>query len=733
MSRAADHNKTVEPDFPRKELLVEQTCLLFKGVKYPVIGNLVVGLLMAMILSDKVPNPANLWIWFGLLGVVTLLRLITWFSFRKTSSHAKRNPFWLWLFAFYVWMSAVLWGASPWLFYPAGHPEYQVMMLFALVGIASGAIAVLAYHFIVFLVYELLLFVAIVGYLLWLGDAFSLQLMFLVVLYFGFILRGGHRIGGIVVEGLQLRLAAENSQQKLQRARDEAQAANRIKGEFLATMSHEVRTPLNGVLGMTELLLDTPLDERQRHLLNSARRSSESLLDVMNHILDFSKMESGKLELREELFDLRQLLEDVLDMVAGGCRNKQLRVTADLADSLPDQVWGDPVRLRQVLVNLLGNAVKFTERGKVSLAVDVVWGSNQEVAIRFAVADTGPGISVERQGAIFRPFEQAEGESTARSFGGTGLGLSIVRELLQLMHSEIELESDPGKGSTFSFVLRMRPQQRFRHRQAMEEQPDTAVEKQQQIQGLRVLLAEDNQVSREVALAMLTSLGVEADVVDTGRAAVEAVSNNCYHLLFVDCQMPGIDGFAATEMIRKQEQTQKKPRLPIVAITGNVTEGVEVRCRASGMDGYLSKPFGMDELGKKIQRWAEAGRCKQFKQDSVLNPDAFAKLKENSQDLFKKAVTRYLWDAPEQLRANSEAVAAGHLQESARVMSSLKSASAFLGAEKLAGLCEQMERHARKGEADRLEGLLLDLEQQFSWVTAALREQRYDSSVDSFG
>ncbi|WP_456407638.1 ATP-binding protein [Thiolapillus sp.] len=710
-------------DYSHREMRAEQTRLLFKGVNYSVVGNLVVGLLMAIILSDKVPDPAILWIWFGVLSAATSLRIVAWFSFSKVSSEEKQKPFWLWLFAFLAWMSAILWGISPWLFYPTGYPEYQVMMLFALVGIAGGAIAVLAYHFTVLLVYELLMFAGIVGYLFVQGDALSLQLVFLVTLYFGFILRGGHRVGSIVLEGLQLRLTAESSQRSLQRARDGALAANRIKGEVLATMSHEVRTPLNGVLGMTELLLDTPLDERQRHLVDSARRSSESLLEVVNHVLDFSRIESGKLDLQEELFDLRQLLEDVLDMVTSGCRNKQLRVTANLADSLPDQVWGDPVRLRQVLVNLLGNAVKFTERGKVTLSVDVVWESDQEAAIRFAVTDTGPGIPIERQDTIFHPFEQAEGESTARSFGGAGLGLSIVRELLQLMHSEIELESEPGKGSRFSFILRLRPQQRFAHPLIPEQLADTAMAENERLQGLRVLLAEDSQVNREVTLAMLANLGVEVDAVDNGRAAVEAVSGTCYHLLLIDCQMPGMDGYTAAEMIRKREQKNKQQRLPIVATTGDVTQGVQERCKVSGMDAYITKPFDTEKLRRKILQWADPERCQQSKPAPVLNPAALAKLRENDKGLLHKAVTLYLWDAPEQLRATSEAVAAGHLQESARVLRSLKSASAFLGAEKLADLCAQMEDLARQGEADRLEKLLLELEQQFSQVTAALRQQ----------
>ncbi|WP_456416444.1 ATP-binding protein [Thiolapillus sp.] len=594
----------------RQELLVEQTRLLQKGVKYSAMGSLVVGLLMAVILSDKVQNPVGLWVWFGLLALVTLLRMATWISFSRASAEEQRSAFWLRLFALYVWVAALLWGASIWLFYPSGHPEYQAMMLFALAGIASGAMAVLSYHFKILLVFEVLLFAGLAGHLFWRGDAFSLQLAPLVILYFGFILRGGYQIGGIVVEGLRLRLAAECNQRKLQRARDEALAASRVKGEFLATMSHEIRTPMNGVLGMTELLLDTPLDERQKHLVDTARRSSESLLEVINHILDFSKIESGKLELREELFDLRQLLEDVLDMAAIGCRDKPLRVTANLAESLPAQVWGDPVRLRQVLVNLLGNAVKFTDRGEVSLQAEALWSDEQTVAVRIAVADTGPGIPQERQQVVFRPFEQAEGESTARAHGGTGLGLSIVQELLQLMNSKIELDSQPGQGACFSFVLRMRPQQRFRHPPAMAESEITASVGREPFKGLKVLLAEDNPVNREIALAMLETLGIVTDMVDNGSEAVRVVSRNCYHLLLVDCQMPGMDGFQTAEAIRRLERKEQLPHLPIVAITADVTPGVEERCGAVGMDGYLSKPFGMEELRETVRQWANPNRCK---------------------------------------------------------------------------------------------------------------------------
>lgn len=707
----------------RHELVVEQTRLLLKGAKYAVMGNLVVGLLTVIILGTKLPDSTGLWIWFGLLSVVSLLRLIAWLRFRISSPEEQRNSRWLWLPAFYVWANAFLWGISIWLFYPSDYPEYQVMMLLAITGIGGGAMVVLSYHFVVLLVYELLLFGGVVTKLLWLGDGFSLQLMFLVLMYFGFVLRGGYRIGTIVIEGLQLRLAAESNQNALQRARDEAQAASRSKGAFLATMSHEVRAPMNGVLGMMELLLDTPLNERQRQLVNSVRRSSESLLEVINHILDFSKIESGKLELHEESFDLRQLLEDVLEIVSSSCRDKQLQITAKLSDTLPAHVLGDPVRLRQILMNLLGNAVKFTRQGEVSLEAKMVWASDQEIAVRMSVTDTGPGIPVDRQQMIFHPFEQAEGETTTRTFGGTGLGLSIVRELLQLMNSEIELDSESGKGARFSFVLRLRPQQHPRQPSVLTEHAAAVSNGGEQFQGLRVLLAEDNQINREVALAMLANLGIDADVVENGREAVRAVSDNCYHLLLIDCLMPEMNGFRAAETIRRQEQTEQLPRLPIIAITADVTPDVQSRCRATGMDAYLSKPFGMEKLRRKIRQWADPDRCQQLKREMVLNPAVLDELRTYGQARLRRVIGLYLQNAPGQLRATTNMLAAGKLQELASILRSLKSASAVLGAEKFSALCEQMENDARKADISSLKQCLPELEQQFSWVVAALREQ----------
>lgn len=706
----------------RNELGVEQTRLLLKGAKYAVMGNLVVGLLMVIILGTKLPDSSGLWMWFGLLSTVSLLRLTTWRRFRISSPEVQGKPRWLWLSALYIWASAFLWGISIWLFYPSDYPEYQVMMLLAITGIGGGAMVVLSYHFVVLLVYEMLLFGGVVTQLLWLEDDFSLQLMFLVLMYFGFVLRGGFRIGTIVIEGLQLRLAAESNQRELQRARDEAQAASRSKGAFLATMSHEVRTPMNGVLGMTELLLDTPLNERQRQLVNAVRRSSESLLEVINHILDFSKIESGKLELHEESFDLRQLLEDVLDIVASGCRDKQLQITAKLSDTLPAYVLGDPVRLRQVLMNLLGNAVKFTPQGEISLEAKIAWASDQEIAVRISVTDTGPGIPVDRQQMIFHPFEQAEGEATARTFGGTGLGLSIVRELLQLMNSDIELDSESGKGACFSFVLRLRPQQQPTQQSVMTVHA-AASNAGEQFQGLRVLLAEDNQINREVALAMLANLGIDADVVENGREAVRAVYDNCYHLLLIDCLMPEMNGFRAAETIRRREQTEQLPRLPIIAITADVTPDVQSRCRATGMDAYLSKPFGMEKLRRKIRQWADPDRCQQLKQELVLNPAVLNELRTYGQARLRRVIGLYLQNAPGQLRATPKMLAAGELQELAGVLHSLKSASAVLGAEQFSALCEQMENAARKDEVSSLKQLLPELEQQFSWVVAALREQ----------
>jgi PAS domain S-box-containing protein len=531
----------------------------------------------------------------------------------------------------------------------------------------------------------------------------------------GYILRN-HDGRAVRMIGSMMDITKLKREMELTRAHDAALESARLKSQFLANMSHEIRTPMNSIVGMTDILLHTELTAEQREFMEIVRVSGESLLTVINDILDFSKIEAGKLLFEMLDFEPRTVVEEMVAMLLEQTHVKKLRLSATVAPDVPVAVRGDPGRLRQVLTNLVSNAVKFTPQGGVDVRITKESESDTHVVLRFEVDDTGIGVPEEARACLFQPFSQVDA-STTRKHGGTGLGLAICKQLVNLMDGQIGCDSVPHQGSTFWFTARFEKPSPVLplHDVSLEiiQKPINPLASQLSKnvrQRMRILIAEDNAFNQKVVLRQVREMGFGADAVANGLEALKALNIIHYDLVLMDCQMPEMDGYACAAEIRRQETNGD--HMPIIAMTAHVMKTDRDKCLAVGMDDFLSKPVRVAHLESVLTRWLTASGTTAAGVASVPptnSPDTrsssasvdweiFEELAGNDASRLQELSERYLRQTAEQFAKLHDAIATGAAPDVKRIAHSAAGSSAMCGMNPMVALLRELERMGQLGQ-----------------------------------
>ena len=526
----------------------------------------------------------------------------------------------------------------------------------------------------------------------------------------------------------------EKAKKSAEKAKESAEKANRTKGEFLANMSHEIRTPMNSIIGFTDLMAQTPLTEKQHRYLDTIKSSGEHLLTVINDILDFSKIQAGKLILESIPFNLKHIIEQSVSHFSMLSQKKEITILHTLFPDVPTTLTGDPHRLRQILFNLLGNAVKFTQLGHIALFIRPLHQTNTEILLQFLVEDTGIGVTKKNQQKLFKPFSQSDSSNT-RKYGGTGLGLSISAGLIQSMGGKMEMQSSEGIGSSFRFSLRFTP-----CLTPIPPTPNNLIEHTFNDKH-HILVVEDDPVNLLFISELLKTLGfTEIDQAYTGKEALEMLEKASYDLILMDCQMPEMDGYQATKEIRQLEKTQQKPRLPIIALTANAMEDNRDKCLSVGMDDFLSKPIQIPLLARTMGKWLPHSKMIQSSsgvpqhnqteeakleatdlQEEPLDQSGIEELKQLfGQANFSAVITAFLAEFPDKITRLEQAIENNDPEDLHKIAHILKGNTGMVKAVKLSQLFAKLVLLGRSGTTVGAHEMLPTVQEEKERVIKAL-------------